>query len=70
MYIQCRFKTAIRSYPCNKLAQLYASRKVKLAKGDLSNPQTYHQYLEDSDVLVHTVLDFNNPQETDKKLSC
>lgn len=42
--------------------------EVNLATGDLSNPDTYRQHLEDSDVLVHTVLDFNNPQETDRQL--
>ena len=42
--------------------------EVKLARGDLSNSDTYRQHIEDSDVLIHTVLDFNNPQETDRKL--
>ena len=43
-------------------------QEVNLATGDLSNSDTYRQHLEDSDVLVHTVLDFNNPQETDRQL--
>ena len=42
--------------------------EVKLARGDLTKPDTYRQHIEDSDVLVHTVLDFENPQETDRKL--
>jgi nucleoside-diphosphate-sugar epimerase len=42
--------------------------EVNLAQGDLSDPATYRQHLENSDVLVHTVLDFKNPQETDQKL--
>ena len=44
------------------------SHEVNLVQGDLSNPETYRQYLENSDVLIHTVLDFNNPQETDRQL--
>ena len=42
--------------------------EVNLAPGDLRKPETYRQHLEDSDVLVHTVLDFERPQETDRKL--
>jgi nucleoside-diphosphate-sugar epimerase len=49
-------------------AQELLSYEVKLAQGNLREPETYRQYLEDSDVLVHTVLDFDNPQETDHKL--
>ncbi|MEL6162467.1 MAG: NAD-dependent epimerase/dehydratase family protein [Cyanobacteria bacterium J06628_3] len=42
--------------------------EVNLSEGDLSKPESYRQYLEDSDVIVHTVLDFDSPQETDQKL--
>ena len=49
-------------------AQKLLSYEVNLAQGDLSDPDTYRQYIEDSDVIVHTVLDFNSPQETDQKL--
>ncbi|MEM7595762.1 MAG: NAD-dependent epimerase/dehydratase family protein [Cyanobacteria bacterium P01_A01_bin.83] len=49
-------------------AQELLQYEVHLAQGDLNDPSTYRQYLEDSDVLVHTVLDFDNPQETDRNL--
>ncbi|MBV6627881.1 MAG: NAD-dependent epimerase/dehydratase family protein [Rivularia sp. (in: Bacteria)] len=49
-------------------AKKLLSYEVNLSEGDLSNPESYRQYLEDSDVIVHTVLDFDSPQETDQKL--
>lgn len=42
--------------------------EVSLSEGDLSEPESYREYFEDSDVIVHTVLDFDSPQETDQKL--
>ena len=49
-------------------AQSLLQYEVNLVEGDLSNPESYRQYIEDADVMVHTVLDFDNPQETDEKL--
>ena len=49
-------------------AQELLRYEVQLAQEDLSDPSTYRQYLENSDVFVHTVLDFKHPQETDQKL--
>ena len=42
--------------------------EINLVEGDLSKPETYRQYIEAADVMVHTVLDFENPQQTDEKL--
>ena len=42
--------------------------EINLVTGDLSDPETYRQYIEDADVVVHTVLDFKNLQATDEKL--
>ena len=42
--------------------------EVQIAKGDIKQPETYRQYLEDSDVLVHAMMDFEAPQEADRKL--
>ena len=42
--------------------------EVNLLQGDLSDPNTYRHYVEDTDVMVHTVLDFKDPQGTDEKL--
>ena len=44
------------------------SHEINLLQGDLSNPESYRQYIQDADVIVHTVLDFNHPQATDEKL--
>lgn len=49
-------------------AQELLRHEIKLVQGDLSNSATYRQDLEDHDVLVHTVLDFDNPQKTDREL--
>ena len=42
--------------------------EVQLAVGDVKQPQTYRQLLEQSDVLIHTMMDFADPQGTDLKL--
>ena len=57
----------VRDANKNRAKQLL-QYEVNLSEGDLSEPESYRQYLEDSDVIVHTVLDFDNPQETDQKL--
>ena len=49
-------------------AQELLRHEVNLVQGDLSDPETYSQYIEDADVMVHTVLDFDSPQETDERL--
>ena len=54
--------------PGKDRAQELLRHEVNLVKGDLSQPETYRQYIADADVMVHTVLDFENPQETDEKL--
>lgn len=42
--------------------------EVNLAVGNLKEPETYRKYIENSDAIVHTVLDFDDPQDTDLKL--
>ena len=42
--------------------------EVQIAQGDITDPETYRQYLENSDVLVHAMMDFDAPQEADLKL--
>jgi len=49
-------------------AQELLRYEVNLVEGDLSKPETYRQYIQEADVMVHTVLDFENPQATDEKL--
>ena len=49
-------------------AQSLLQYEVNLVEGDLSDRETYRQHVEDADVMVHTVLDFENPQSTDEKL--
>lgn len=42
--------------------------EVQLAVGDVKQPETYQQLLEKSDVLIHTMMDFEDPEGTDLKL--
>ena len=42
--------------------------EVQLAVGDVKQPETYRQLLEQSDVLIHTMMDSDDPQGTDLKL--
>lgn len=53
------------SKPRAKELQRY---EVKLAVGDIKHPETYRKYLENSDVIVHAMMDFEDPQEADLKL--
>jgi len=53
------------SKPRAKALQRY---EVELAIGDIKEPETYRQYLENSDVLIHAMMDFQDPQEADLKL--
>lgn len=42
--------------------------EVQLAPGDIRKPETYQKYVEDSDVIIHAMMDFESPQESDRKL--
>ena len=53
------------SKPRAKALQRY---EVELTIGDIKQPETYRQYLENSDVLIHAMMDFQDPQEADLKL--
>jgi nucleoside-diphosphate-sugar epimerase len=49
-------------------AQQLQQHEVNLAIGDVSNPESYHKLLENSDAIVHAMMDFKDPQGTDLKL--
>ena len=53
------------SKPKAKELQKY---EVNLTVGDIKHPETYRKYLENSDVIVHAMMDFEDPQEADLKL--
>jgi nucleoside-diphosphate-sugar epimerase len=42
--------------------------EVELAIGDIKQPETYRTYLADSDVLIHAMMDLQDPQDADLKL--
>lgn len=42
--------------------------EVQLAVGDVSQPDSYRQFLVDSDAIVHAMMDFEDPQGTDVTL--
>lgn len=44
------------------------SHEVNLAIADVSDPDSYRQLLNDSDAIVHAMMDFKDPQGTDLKL--
>jgi nucleoside-diphosphate-sugar epimerase len=52
----------------NPRAQALQRHEIQLAVGDVRQPQTYRQLLEQTDVLIHTMMDFEDPQGTDLKL--
>ena len=57
--------TRDESKPRAKKLQNY---EVQIATGDLKKPETYREYLTDTDVIVHAMMDFDAPQETDRQL--
>ena len=53
----------------NKLrARDLQQHEVRLAVGDVSQPESYRQFLNDSDAIVHAMMDFKDPQGTDLTL--
>lgn len=46
-------------------AKQLQQNEVQLAIGDVSEPESYRQYVEDSDVIIHAMMDFDDPQGTD-----
>ena len=42
--------------------------EVQLAPGDIREPETYRNHIKDSDVIVHAMMDFKSPQESDREL--
>ena len=49
-------------------AQELQKHEVELAIGDVSEPESYRQFIENSDAIVHAMMDFENPQDTDLTL--
>ena len=52
----------------NKRAQKLLPEEVQLLEADLTRPETYREALAECDALVHTVMDFADPQGTDNAL--
>lgn len=46
-------------------AKQLQQNEVQLAIGDVSKPESYRQYVENSDVIIHAMMDFDDPQGTD-----
>jgi nucleoside-diphosphate-sugar epimerase len=46
-------------------AKKLQQNEVQLAIGDISDSESYRQHLEDSDVIIHAMMDFDDPQGTD-----
>lgn len=42
--------------------------EVGLAVGDVQQPGTYNQFIENSDAIVHAMMDFKDPQGTDLQI--
>lgn len=42
--------------------------EVNLALGDVTDPETYRKFLENSDAIVHAMMDFKDPQGADLEL--
>ena len=49
-------------------AKKLEQHEVKLAVGDVSEPESYRQFIESSDAIVHAMMDFEDPQGTDVAL--
>ncbi|MEU1625357.1 NAD-dependent epimerase/dehydratase family protein [Streptomyces sp. NPDC020096] len=45
-----------------------AAAEIRPVVGDIADPDSYRQHLEEADAVVHTVLDMNDPAGTDQKL--
>lgn len=46
-------------------AQKLIKHEVTVAPGDIREPETYRDYLADSDVIIHAMMDFESPKESD-----
>ena len=49
-------------------AKQLQQHEVQLAEGDISEADSYRQYLQESDAIVHAMMDFDAPQKTDLTL--
>ncbi len=60
--------TGIVRNPDHPRLNILRSREIKLAVGDVSQPDTYRELLANSNVIIHTMLDKKAPLATDRTL--
>jgi len=60
--------TGLVRNPDHPRLNILRSREIKLAVGDVSQPETYRELLENSNVIIHTMLDKKAPLATDRAL--
>jgi nucleoside-diphosphate-sugar epimerase len=60
--------TGLVRNPAHPRLNVLRAREIKLAVGDVSQPDTYRDLLEQSNVVIHTMLDKKAPLATDRTL--
>jgi len=60
--------TGLARKPTQPRLELLRAREVTIAQGDVSDPGAYREVLEQSDVVIHTLLDKKQPMVTDRAL--
>jgi nucleoside-diphosphate-sugar epimerase len=60
--------TGLVRNPDHPRLNILRSREIKLAVGDVSQPESYREVLEQSNVIIHTMLDKKAPLATDRTL--
>lgn len=58
--------TGVVRHPEQSRLQTLRMHEIKIIHGDVAQPETYRAELEDSDVIVHTMLDKKHHFETDR----
>lgn len=49
-------------------AKTLEAQEVRVVAGDIREPKTYEHLIEQSDAIIHAMMDFESPMETDRKL--
>lgn len=60
--------TGLVRNPAQPRLNVLRLHEVSLAVGDVSQPESYREHLEQSHVIIHTMLDKKQPKETDRAL--
>jgi nucleoside-diphosphate-sugar epimerase len=60
--------TGLVRNPVHSRLDVLRTHEIKLAVGDVSQPDTYRELLDANQVIVHTMLDKKQPKETDRTL--